>query len=221
MQRGLVIEDLPPSQEWLVRVLAEAFPSIHVTVADCLRAAHRALQNGVPDIALIDLGLPDGDGTDLVAHLNQIDPAAVSVVTTVFDDDQHLLAALRAGAHGYVLKDQPAEQVRELLLGIAAGQPPLSPSIAQRLLGFFRETGPVDDEARLTEREREVLALIAKGCTVAHVAALLGISRHTTAGYVKAIYRKLNVSTRAEATLEATRRGIVPVTPRGGGSPAV
>lgn len=208
MKRGLLVEDLPPSQDWLRNVLEQTFPGIEVTVVDTLANARQALTLNTPDIALIDLGLPDGDGTDLVRGLTQTEPQVVTVVTTVFDDDEHLFAALRAGAQGYVLKDQLADQLGALLEGIVAGQPPLSPSIALRLLRHFRDPGDVP-ERHLSTRERDVLTLIAKGCTTARVGELLGITRNTAAGYVKEIYRKLNVSCRAEATLEANRRGML------------
>ena len=131
------------------------------------------------------------------------------MVTTIFEDDGHLFPALRAGAQGYVLKDLPQEQLAAMLVGIERGQPPLSPSIARRLLSFFNPPVPAasPDENPLTERETEVLRLIAKGFSVPKVAEQLGISRNTTAGYLKDIYRKLQVNSRAEATLAAARRG--------------
>jgi DNA-binding NarL/FixJ family response regulator len=131
------------------------------------------------------------------------------VVATIYDDDQHVFPALRAGAHGYVLKEQSREVLARLLTGIVSGEPPLSPSIARKMLRFFNPAPTPDDEAGLSPREEEVLRLIAKGYTLAAVGDLLKISRHTVAGYVKALYRKLNVTSRAEATLEAARRGIV------------
>jgi DNA-binding NarL/FixJ family response regulator len=133
------------------------------------------------------------------------------VVATVFDDDAHLFPALRAGAQGYVLKDQSREQLADMLRGIVAGQPPLSPSIARRLLRQFRTVADVAaaPAESLTAREREVLGLIGKGLTVPATAQALGISRHTCVGYVKEIYRKLEVGSRAEATLAASRLGLV------------
>ena len=134
----------------------------------------------------------------------------MSIVTSVFDDDTHLFAALGAGASGYLLKDQSREELTAMLQRIADGQPPLSPAIARRLLGFFGPREAVtQDDTHLTGRERDVLALIAKGYTTAKVAELLDITRNTASGYVKVIYRKLNISSRAEAALEASRRGIV------------
>ena len=207
---GLVVEDLPEARAWLVDALGHAFEAITVEVAGDLAEARAALEGGLPDIALVDLGLPDGSGTELIAELRAAPKDVLTVVTTIFDDDRHLFAALRAGADGYVLKDQSRTDLVEMLAGIHAGRPPLSPSIARKLLSVFEQAAPdPDTAAALTAREAEVLTLIAKGYTVARVAEMLGITRNTAAGYVKVIYRKLNVSTRAEATLEATRQGLV------------
>ena len=157
-----------------------------------------------------DLLIPDGSGIDLIDELNKKQANTMCVVTSIFDDDQHLFAALRAGAKGYVLKDQTQEELATMLKGIIDGKPPLSPAIARRLLNFFTPEMPhVDESQKLTAREQEVLTLISKGYTIAKVGELLGITHNTTASYVKIIYRKLNVNSRAEATLEATRLGIV------------
>ena len=127
-------------------------------------------------------------------------------MATVFDDDAHLFPALRAGAQGYLLKDQPPAAIAAALAGIAQGQPPLSPSIARRLLRHFQ---PVQEEPPLRPREVDVLRLTAKGLTLAEVAEALQLSRHTVSGYLKDIYRKLSINNRAEAALEAARLGIV------------
>ncbi len=203
--QALVVDDLPASRAWLGDALARAFPGIVVATAGSLveAASHLATP---PPLALIDLGLPDGSGVTLIGPLQAA--GSLAVVATVFDDDAHLFPALAAGAAGYVLKDQPPDALAAMLRGIADGQPPLSPSIARRLLGHFRPAPAATDTA-LTARETDVLRLIAKGLTVADVAAALALSRHTVTGYVKDVYRKLRVSTRAEATLEATRRGLV------------
>ncbi|MCB1568311.1 MAG: response regulator transcription factor [Xanthomonadales bacterium] len=202
--RILIVDDLASSRDWLAKAVALAFPASTVSVAGSLTQA-RALLSTVPSLALIDLGLPDGSGVELIEALNPL--GCLCVVATVFDDDAHLFPALRAGAQGYVLKDQSTQELAELLTGIASGQPPLSPSIARRLLRHFHPEPA--QEATLTARESEVLVLIAKGLSVVEVAGMLNLSRHTVAGYLKDIYRKLAVSTRAEATLEALRRGLV------------
>ncbi len=205
---GLIVEDLPDARDWLLAAMGEAFPGIEIDTAANLADARSRLRGRLPQVALIDIGLPDGSGIDLIDELNRQHPEVLSVVTSVFDDDTHLFAALGAGASGYLLKDQSREDLTGMLQRIAEGQPPLSPAIARRLLGFF---GPREDReaTRLTARERDVLGLIAKGYTTAKVADFLNITRNTASGYVKQIYSKLNISSRAEAALEASRRGIV------------
>ncbi len=208
--RVLVVDDLAPSRAWLSRALGLAFPGIAVSEAATLADALTQCASP-PPLALVDLGLPDGSGVQLIEALARRGAQTVCVVATVFDDDAHLFPALRAGARGYVLKDQRPEDLAELLRGIAAGQPPLSPSIARRLLSHFQAPppGPSVDEASLTARETEVLRLVAKGCTLADVAAALSLSRHTVSGYLKDVYRKLAIGSRAEAAVEAARRGLV------------
>jgi len=209
MKTCLIVEDALDSQRWLARALAEAFPGIAIDTAGSLEEARAHLQaSPPPELALVDLGLPDGNGTSFIAELSQRARHTVSVVATIFDDDQHLFPALRAGAQGYLLKDQRWEQIAELLKGIVEGRPPLSPAIARKLLGYFRPQ-PAEEAASLTQRERDVLSLLARGITMAEAARLLGLSPHTVSGYVKDIYRKLNVSSRAEAALTAQRIGLV------------
>ncbi|TPW11663.1 MAG: response regulator [Halothiobacillaceae bacterium] len=162
-----------------------------------------------PDIALIDLGLPDGSGIELIERLNGTSAATLCVVATIYDDDAHLFPALRAGARGYILKDQGRDEAARLLLGIAAGHPPLSPSIARKILASFQAPLPDPQRPTLTPREHEVLRYISKGMTLSETAQLLQLSRHTVDGYVKEVYRKLNVSSRAEVALAAQRLGLV------------
>lgn len=207
MKRGLVVEDLPDARSWLAEALANSFAGIEIATAGSCAEARECLRLQTPDVALIDLGLPDESGIALISHLSRHAPHCISVVATVFDDDQHLFGALRAGAKGYVLKDLSQSDLSTMLRGIVEGRPPLSPSIALRLMDFFR---PVQEsDVALAPREMEVLALIAKGYTIPKVAELLGIAPSTAASYVRDIYRKLDISTRAEATLEATRMGLV------------
>ena len=210
MQDALIVEDLSEAQAWLTSTLLSVYPSIQIRAAKTLKDAYLLIEAKEPDLALVDIGLPDGSGIDLIDKLNRNNASTLCVVTSVFDDDQHLFAALRAGAKGYVLKDQSKQELAQMLHGLIDGQPPLSPQIARRLIDFFTppET-PKNQTEKLTEREREVLTLIAKGYTIAKVGEMLGITRNTAAGYVKIVYRKLNVNSRAEATLEAARMGIV------------
>jgi DNA-binding NarL/FixJ family response regulator len=219
IQRIVVVDDLPASRAWLAKAAAQAFPGAAVETLGDLAGA-LAVVASPPDLALVDLGLPDGSGIEFIAALRAAGAATTCVVATVFDDDAHLFPALSAGAQGYVLKDLAPDDLVELLRGIVAGQPPLSPSIARRLLRHFAAPATLaapeparatQDEGTetLTPREADVLRLIGKGLTVPAAADALGLSRHTCAGYVKEIYRKLRVGSRAEATLAASRLGLV------------
>ncbi len=207
--RALVVEDLPGARAWLTAALREAFPGIAVMAVGTLSEALASIQPP-PPLALIDLGLPDGSGIQLIDALRRQGADTVCVVATVFDDDAHLFPALRAGAQGYVLKDRDRATLADMLRGIVSGQPPLSSSIARRLLRHFQPMpAEPQDGVPLTPRETEVLQLTAKGLTLNEVAQALQLSRHTVSGYLKDIYRKLSVGTRAEAALEAARRGLV------------
>lgn len=209
---ALILEDIPEVSAWLQDLLPQLFPGIAVTAADTLAAARQALGRAF-DLALVDLALPDGNGTDLIRELAGQQPACTVVVTTLFADDEFLFPALRAGAQGYLLKDQPPDKIAKALRGILDGEPPLSPSIAQRLLRSFGPpgTGVADASSgpHLTARECEVLTLTAKGYRLPEVAERLAVSRHTVSDHLKNIYRKLKVNTRAQATLEAARLGLV------------
>lgn len=216
MKSALIVEDIPDIRAWLAQVAQEAFPGLQLVQAARFGDAVAALATQPFDLALVDLGLPDGSGVDLVRLLQDRQPGTLAVVVSIYDDDDHLFPALQAGAFGYLLKEQPREQLVAQLLRITHGEPPLSPPIARRVLGHFagapgrraalaREL----DEVRLTERETEMLQRAAKGYTLAEIAQQLGVTRNTVAAHIKNVYRKLNVTSRAEAALEAARRGLV------------
>lgn len=250
------------------RARAGAGRPIDIVRADSVAAARLRIAQQPFDLALVDLHLGDGHGNEVIAELVQSQPACMVVVATIFDDDDHLFKALQAGAQGYVLKDRAPDWLAAQLLGIDAGQPPLSPAIARRLIRHFQaplaasvagaraDDKPADLAALsttptpsasaspaaaqrvspsqaatansssrntptpgmsrtlsapadpLTPREREVLGLLAKGVHIADIARVLGISRHTVGDHVKNLYRKLNISSRAEAALEARERGL-------------
>jgi len=204
----LVVDDDAAARDWLQAAVRQAFPEAKVTVAGSLREGRVALRAVSPDLALIDLDLPDGSGVSLIEVLARPPHRTISVVSTVFADDQHLFPALRAGAAGYLLKDESIERLAELLVHTVQGKPPLSASIAVRLLGYFHEPD-APATTSLTQREQEVLTLLAKGLTISDVAQALAITTNTAASYTKSLYRKLDVTNRAEATLEATRRGLI------------
>lgn len=217
MQHALIVEDLPESRIWLTGVLQAAFPTLQIAAAARRDIALACINEHRYDLALIDLGLPDGSGVDVVAALQQHQPDAVSVVVTIYDDDAHIFPALQAGAFGYLLKEQDQGTLVSQLLRISQGEPPLSPQIARRMLSHFgmhdrqqkAQIRQALEEVKLTERETEVLRRVAKGYTLPEIALQFSLSKHTIGDYVKQVYRKLNISSRAEATLEAARRGLV------------
>jgi DNA-binding NarL/FixJ family response regulator len=207
-QHALVVEDIAETRAWLSDLLREVFPGIVVHQAAVLQQARKLIAGHRFDLALIDIQLPDGSGIDLLGEMRAHTPETYCVISTIFDDDRHLFDALRAGAQGYLLKHQDDGQIARHLRGILDDQPPLSPMIARRVLQFFR-TPVAAAEDELTARESEVLVLIARGLRLREVAETLQISRHTVGDHVKTIYRKLQVNSRAEATLQAARRGLI------------
>ena len=211
MKQALILEDMPESQEMLREVAQSAFPGIGVHCVADVASAMLLIEQCHFDLALIDLALPDGDGTSVVQAMSARFPDCVIVVASLFDDDGHLFPALRAGAQGYLLKDQAPEQLLTQLRGINEGHPPLSPSIARRLLDHFREV-PLSSAAPaelLTPREREVLIQLTRGISIAKIGVELGISRHTVGDHVKNLYRKLKITSRAQAALQAKDMGLL------------
>ncbi|QTN31455.1 response regulator transcription factor [Akkermansiaceae bacterium] len=207
MKDVLIVEDIPETRRWLADVVHCAFPECRIREAASVAAGLEA-ETGM-DLALIDLGLPDGSGLTILRHLREHSPQTLCVITTVVGDDAHIVAALSAGAQGYLLKEQPAEQLSRQLIQLNEGVPALSPSVARRIMEHFRLTGPVADcDSALTEREKETLALIARGCRNSDAAVALGIAESTVASHIKATYRKLGISSRAEASWHATRLGL-------------
>lgn len=207
--RVLILEDHADMRAWLTGVVIEAAPEARVVTAPDMRTALGLLaQEERFDLALVDLGLPDGSGLDVLRALKARNPETLCCVATILGNDASVVAALAAGADGYLLKDQTSallvRQIRQMLDGV----PALSPAIARRIMTHFRNTGPVTEDADLTPREREVLGHIGKGLRNQEVASLLGIGTNTVAAHIKAVYAKLGISSRAEAAWHATKLGL-------------
>lgn len=208
MTKILIVEDLSETRRWLSEIVSAAFEKSEIHEAASMRAGIAQAAARDYDVALIDLGLPDGSGLDVLRNLRLLRPQTVCVVTTVMGDDASIVGALSAGAQGYLLKEQPQDLLVRQLKQMAEGIPALSPSVARRIMEHFKRTGPAAPEDDLTGREREVLGLIGRGLRNGEVAELLGISENTVAGYIKDIYRKLGISSRAEASWHAARLGL-------------
>lgn len=209
MNRILIVEDVAETRRWLAEIAQAAFPGCRIDEAASMRAGIGLSTGAEFDLALIDLGLPDGSGLEVLRKLRAVCPRTICVVTTVMGDDAHIVAALSAGAQGYLLKEQPAAQLTRQLVQLTEGVLALSPSIARRIMEHFRLTGPAENSTEaLTLREKEVLAHISRGLRNADVAQSLSIAESTVASHIKAIYRKLDISTRAEASWHASRLGL-------------
>lgn len=206
----LIVEDLAEARTWLSGIAGAAFPGpCKVQMANSMQTGMAAAKAQDHDVALIDLKLPDGSGLEVLRIIRQRQTRTLCVVTTVLGDDAHIVAALSAGADGYLLKEQPSETLIRQLSQLADGIPALSPPIARRIMEHFQFTGPVaTPDETLTDREKEVLALISRGMRNQDVSELLSLSANTVATHIKSIYRKLGISSRAEASWYAAMLGI-------------
>lgn len=164
----------------------------------------------VPDVFLVDLGLPDMPGLDVVRHIATRHPACDILVVTIFGDEQTVLGALEAGARGYLLKGGMAHDIAADIRHLQDGGSPLSPVVARQLLKRLVPERPAPQaEAPLTHRESEILQAIARGFSYAETASLLRISAQTVHTHLKNIYRKLAVHSKTEAVFEADRRRLL------------
>ena len=165
-----------------------------------------------PQLALVDLGLPDGHGIEVIAALRVHVPEAKALVISVFEDRASVLGAFRAGADGYLLKDTPDDQVLAHVRETLAGETPISARAAGHLLSFVRaeqRQQPAADAPSLSPREKELLQHLARGLARKEVAREMGISHFTVGEYLQSIYRKLSVNSRGEAVYEALRARLI------------
>mgnify|MGYP005806285127 CR=1 FL=1 len=217
----LVVEDEPGfSQRFCDAIAADA--DLSLCGATRTVAGARALLDTLsPDVVLVDLGLPDGDGVDVIRYAMKDHSRRDVMVVTMFSDDGHLIESIRAGATGYLLKDALPKDIAKAILQVHAGGSPISPAIARRVLQSFRTPAAaasaehilpietIDHESPLSERETEILRLVAKGLNFKEVGSILSISPHTVITHVKRIYQKLAVHSRGEAVYEASQLGLL------------
>ena len=210
----MIVEDDPVFLNRFCGIIAaSAELELFAAVADGASAL-QAMNQSAPDVLLMDLGLPDVNGIDVIRDTSRRYPQTDIMVISVFGDEAHVLAAIEAGATGYILKDSIPEEFVGLIEQLRAGGSPISPIIARQLLRRFQpHTTFVDEKqgkgAGLSPRESEVLSLIAKGFSFAEIARLLEVSQHTVTSHVKKIYQKLAVHSRGEAVYEADRMGLL------------
>jgi DNA-binding NarL/FixJ family response regulator len=211
--RIALVEDDPALRKMLMSLL-QADPDYFV-VAEFAEGTGAIA--GMPqlslDIVLVDIGLPDISGIEVIRELKMLRPECSALVVTTFGDEKTVTAALEAGADGYLLKGTPLDELKRDIKALRNGGSPLSPMIARKLLNRLQSRAVVDrtdsGEARLTKREHDILEMIAKGFSYAETSKICNISVGTVHSHLKSVYRKLEVHSKTEAVYEARRRNLI------------
>lgn len=216
--RVILVEDDVAFQQALRHTFTTA-PDMQLVAVLSTRAEGLKILNHAPaDVLLVDLGLPDGSGIDVIRAAHSKWPECNIMVSTAFGDEMHVMQSLEAGATGYLLKDSSTASIASEIRSLHQGGSPISPLIARQILMRFRHedtTLPLAassanaTRARLSAREQQVLEYITKGFNSDEIAELMGVSRHTVLTFVRRIYKKLEVSSKTEAIYEARSQGLL------------
>ena len=217
----VVVEDQPPVLKNQLKILQDA-PEIEVVgTALSGEAALTLLEKQQPDVVLQDLGLPRMSGIEVTREVKKRWPGVEVLIFTIFDEEEKVIEAVKAGASGYLLKGATGEKVIDAIREVNAGGTVIQPNLARRLLRHFRvpedsnappQPEPFREEPPirpLTVREIEILRLIAKGLSNNEAARVLGLSRATVRTHLEHIYQKLEVTNRVEAVTEGLRKGLI------------
>jgi DNA-binding NarL/FixJ family response regulator len=213
-----IVEDDLSFRGALARALLAA-PDMKLAGTAGTKAEGLALLQGPPvDVLLVDLGLPDGSGIEVIRAAAQQWPSCSIMVSTNFGDETHVMRSIEAGAAGYLLKDSSQAKIVDEIRSLASGGSPISPIIARQVLTRFRQAAPAgtggaklpaDPPSPLSTREKEVLDFITKGFTAVEIAKLMDLSHFTVRTFVRRIYSKLKVTSKAEAIYEAKTLGLL------------
>lgn len=212
----LIVDDDAASLARLARLVAELLDPqpVRLRTAANLAEARDLLQRESFALALVDMQLPDGTGTELIAWMQQQATQAQAVIVSAFAEEEAIFAALRAGAVGYLLKDRDDIELRVALRSLQRGGAPIDPMIARRILAFVPAATPTAPapaaSVPLSERELGILGLVAQGYGNREIAELLSLSRLTIEAHTRNIYRKLAVGSRTAAVFEARVLGLLP-----------
>lgn len=217
--RVVIVEDDPDFRDALSRIV-QAAPDMQLVAMASTQAEGLALLQGLPaDVLLVDLGLPDGSGIDVIRAAALQWPQCSIMVSTNFGDETHVMRSIEAGAAGYLLKDSSQAKMIDEIRSLASGGSPISPIIARQVLAHFRRTtsrktvtptSAEDPSSLLSAREKEVLNFITKGFSMPEIAQLMQLSHFTIRSFVRRIYSKLKVTSKAEAIYEARTLGFLP-----------
>lgn len=215
-----VVEDDAASREAIeANIRAQSDMTVALSAAS-RQDALAQLPNCPLDVLLVDLGLPDGSGLDVIRAARSLWSECSVLVSTIFGDESHVLRSIEAGAMGYLLKDSGAAELADEIRNLHAGGSPISPMVARKILARAAAAVPArgvvppapkseSDQGGLSARERQVLQHVSKGFTTEETAEAMGVSRSTVLTFVRRIYAKLQVNTRAEAIHAAHKQGLL------------
>lgn len=195
-----------------IRAYLEVLPDMEVIAeAESGTQAVKMAEDLAPDVVLMDLKMPEMDGVEATWRVRQVSPRSQIIILTSYHEDSHIFPAIKAGALSYILKNVDPEQLASAIRSAARGEAILSPKVASRLIGEWRDdrSEGMQDYMQLTDREQEVLALIAEGLSNAEIAARLVISEKTVKSHVSNILSKLHLADRTQVAVFAWREGII------------
>lgn len=221
MWRVIVVEDDPLMRQHFANCITNHEQLELIAAVGTINSARECFANTTDiDVMLVDLGLPDGNGVDLIYQVYEDYPKCESLVISMYGDEENVLASIEAGALGYIQKDANEANIADIIISMKNGASPISPMIARRVLNKYRhqsspppKTQQLDTDSHatiLTDKEQEVLQLIARGYGSPEVADLLKVKVSTVRSHIKSIYKKLSVHSRSEAVFEAVQLGIIP-----------
>ena len=208
--RILVAEDHPLFRKGIISLLSSVS---EFEVVDEAATGEEAVSRAAelqPDVVLMDLQMPNVNGIEATRRIVQESPSVRVLVVTLFEDDDSVFMALKAGARGYVLKDTDEEEMLRAIRAVGRGEAIFSPAVAERVLAYFASSHPAPPQVfpTLTDREREILNLIAQGHPNPAIAKQLHLSTKTVGNYVSNIFTKLQVAGRAQAIIRAREAGL-------------
>ncbi|SDE57183.1 response regulator transcription factor [Pseudonocardia oroxyli] len=204
--RVVIADDHPVVRDGLSALLGSRAGITVVGTASGGREAVRAAVVEKPDVLVLDLQMPDLDGVSAAREITRAAPDVAVLVLTMFDDDDSVFAAVRAGARGYVLKGAGQDEIVRAIEAVAAGEAIFGPGVARRVLGLA--AGPSVPLPELTPRERDVLQALTEGLTTTAIGTRLGLAPKTVTNHLSAVFAKLQVQSRAEAVDRARRAGL-------------
>ena len=208
--RVAIVEDLREVREGLAHLVTGADGFTCIGAFGSMEEAIPGIDGNLPDVALVDIGLPGMSGIDGIRILKERHPGVQYLVLSVYDDDERIFEALCAGATGYLLKKTPHARLLEGLREAMEGGSPMSPEVARRVIGTFQHVRPPARAVYdLTPHELRVLRLLADGHNYKTAAAELGVSVNTVAFHIKQIYEKLQVHSKSEAVSKALKGGLI------------